>query len=236
MTEVQFREDFDVKLIDKMGNDSSIVRAARVSTVGAASRNSESDKGLINYLMKNRHGSPFEHTAMTFYVSAPLFVFREFQRHRIASYNEQSGRYMELDPVFYCMGAERVKTMVQHGSAGHYDYTEGTEAQSHAAWDSQMDAAHQAYRSYRTQLEQGVSREIARMVLPLSIYSSMYVTLNTRSLMNFLSLRTSPEDHSTYPSYPQWEIAEVAREMEAYFRSGFPITWETWDSNGRVAP
>ena len=236
MQEVQFRDDFDVQLIDNMGSDTSIVRAARVSTVGADSRNSESDSGLINYLMKNRHGSPFEHNAITFYVSAPLFVFREFQRHRIASYNEQSGRYMELQPVFYLMSRSRGETMVQTGSAGHYEYTPGTDSQWQSSVDAQMDVAYRSYEQYQTQLEAGVSREIARMVLPLSIYSSMYVTLNARSLLNFLSLRTPPQEHSTFPSYPQWEIAQVASQMEAYFRSLFPITWLTWHNNGRVAP
>ena len=106
-SEIQFRDDVTVELIDSMASDLSVVRSAKVSTVGDLSTlesDAEKSAGLINFLMRDRHGTPFEHNSMTFFVSAPIFVFREFHRHRIASYNEESGRYKNLQPVFYVPG------------------------------------------------------------------------------------------------------------------------------------
>ena len=99
---IHVRNDFDVELVDSMGSDELICRAARVSTLGAASIDTSESAGLIGFLMGNRHGSPFEHNAMMLRVTAPIFVWREFMRHRIGfSYNEESGRYKVLDGVFY---------------------------------------------------------------------------------------------------------------------------------------
>ena len=102
-----FRSDMTVELTQSMASDEAVLKAARVST-GAGSTSAEKDAGLINYLMRDRHGSPFEHNSFTFYIEAPIFVFREFMRHRIASYNEESGRYKELKPVFYFPDIERL--------------------------------------------------------------------------------------------------------------------------------
>ncbi len=117
------RCDFDVELVDFSGSDELICKAARVSTLGAASIDSSESKGLIKFLMSNRHGSPFEHSLMMFRISAPIFVWREFMRHRIGfSYNEQSGRYMQLDPVFYIPNGMR--PLIQVGKAGAYSFIE----------------------------------------------------------------------------------------------------------------
>ena len=130
MSDVQFRSDVTVELVRSTANDRDVLFAARVSTQGEQSLEgneadaTDRDKGLINYLMRDRHGSPFEHNSMTFYVQAPIFVFREFMRHRIASYNEESGRYRELRPVFYVPGADR--NLVQVGKTGSYEFTPGT--------------------------------------------------------------------------------------------------------------
>jgi thymidylate synthase (FAD) len=125
VTEIITRDDFDVDLIDVMGSDQSITHAAKVSTLGADSLDTETSVGLINFLMKNRHGTPFEHASMTFRVTAPIFVWREFHRHRIGfSYNEESGRYKQLDPVFYVPSSER--NLIQEGKPGHYVYVPGT--------------------------------------------------------------------------------------------------------------
>ena len=180
--------------------DSDVLFAARVSTQGeqtlesaaAGTAASDRDRGLINYLMRDRHGSPFEHNSMTFYVQAPIFVFREFMRHRIASYNEESGRYRELRPVFYVPGPER--RLVQIGKPGAYDFIDGTPEQTALAVEEGKRIATAAYESYQRMLAAGIAREVARTVLPLSLYSSMYVTMNARALMNFLSLRTKRED------------------------------------------
>ena len=135
---MQFRSDVTVELVRSAAQDADVLFAARVSTQGEQSLDdvdgdAERSQGLINYLMRDRHGSPFEHNSMTFYVQAPIFVFREFMRHRIASYNEESGRYRELRPVFYVPGPER--KLVQEGKPGAYEFVDGTPEQ-HASWSS----------------------------------------------------------------------------------------------------
>jgi thymidylate synthase (FAD) len=216
-----------------MASDSAVVMAARVSTGGRPSDEIEKDKGLINYLMRDRHGSPFEHNAFTFYVEAPIFVFREFMRHRIASYNEESGRYKELAPVFYVPNAER--KLVQQGKPGAYEFVDGTWEQANSAVEAMVDSAEHAYAEYKWMLDKGIAREVARMCLPVNIYSSMYVTMNARSLMNFLSLRTTREG-THFPSFPQREIEMCAEKMEEFFAEKMPITYESFENNGRVAP
>lgn len=232
--DVKFRSDMTVDLIQSMGGDQAVVLSARVST-GASTNNvlSEKDKGLINYLMRDRHGTPFEHNAFTFYIEAPIFVFREFMRHRIASYNEESGRYKELAPVFYIPAEDR--NLIQVGKPGAYVFEPGTREQ-HWMVEYQLDrSCKDSYESYQAMLDVGVAREVARMALPVNIYSSMYVTMNARSLMNFLSLRTTREG-THFPSFPQREIEMVAEQMECFFAERMPITYDCFNKNGRVAP
>lgn len=226
----RYRSDFAVDLINSMATDDSVIMAARVSS--GTSGDQDKDRGLINFLMRERHGSPFEHTAFIFYVEAPIFVFREFQRHRIASYNEESGRYKELKPVFYV--PERERPLIQKGKPGAYEFTDGTTEQYNETAKGLALNATEAYGRYEDLLNAGVAREVARMVLPLNIYSSMYVTLNARSLMNFLSLRSA--EQGTHPSYPQFEIAQVAEKLEKRFADLMPITHAAFVANGRVAP
>ena len=166
-------------------------------------------------------------------MQAPIFVFREFMRHRIASYNEESGRYRELRPVFYVPAPER--NLVQQGKPGAYEFVPGTPEQ-HKIVDREVRAVcEEAFASYQRMLDAGVAREVARIVLPLTIYSSMYVTVNARSLMNFLSLRTKHEG-STFPSFPQREIEMAAEQMEQHFERLMPITHAAFNTNGRVSP
>ncbi|CAB4123616.1 THY1 Predicted alternative thymidylate synthase [uncultured Caudovirales phage] len=235
MADISFRSDMTVELVDYMASDSAVAMAARVSTVSGTHQevvDLSKDAGLINYLMRDRHGSPFEHNAFTFYIEAPLFVFREFQRHRMASYNEESGRYKELEPVFYVPAKDR--KIIQVGKPGAYTFEDGDYAQRMMVPAEVMRTSDDAYLSYKRMLNQGIAREVARMVLPLNIYSSMYVTMNARSLMNFLSLRSL--EQGTYPSFPQQEIADVATQMELIFSEKMPITHDCFVKNGRVAP
>jgi thymidylate synthase (FAD) len=232
VTALYFRSDVTVKLVQAMASDEAVTMAARVST-GATHTSPEKDKGLINYLMRDRHGSPFEHNAFTFYIEAPIFVFREFMRHRIASYNEESGRYKELEPVFYVPAPER--KLIQVGKVGAYEFVEGSNEQFVVTSDSIKDSCVFAYEKYTDMLNAGVAREVARAVLPVNTYSSMFVTMNARSLMNFLSLRTTREG-THFPSFPQREIEMVAEQMECFFAEKMPITYETFNKNGRVAP
>ncbi len=236
-----FRSDVTVELVRSSASDADVLFAARVSTQGEQTLEAAQDgnldtsrsRGLINYLMRDRHGSPFEHNSMTFYVQAPIFVFREFMRHRIASYNEESGRYRELGPVFYVPGTER--NLVQVGKPGAYEFLPGSADQAQLVDEEVRAVCTAAFASYQRMLEAGVAREVARIVLPLTIYSSMYVTMNARSLMNFLSLRTKREG-THFPSFPQREIEMAAEQMEARFAELMPLTFAAFDENGRVAP
>lgn len=233
---MDFRSDVTVKLVQSMGNDAAIANAARVSTLAEAAEGADIEKavGLLNFLMKNRHGTPFEHNSMTFFVAAPIFVFREFMRHRIGfSYNEESGRYRELRPIFYIPNEQR--NLVQQGKPGAYEFVPGTEEQYEKLTREMKAAYAKSYNAYKEMLEIGVAREVARSVLPVGIYSSMYVTCNARSLMAFLSLRTKRLD-SHFPSYPQREIEMVAEKMEIEFMALFPITYNVFNKNGRVSP
>ncbi|HJM04039.1 MAG TPA: FAD-dependent thymidylate synthase [Candidatus Saccharimonadaceae bacterium] len=238
---IMFRSDVTVELVRVSASDSDVLFAARVSTQGeqtlaaaaAGSEATDKDRGIINYLMRDRHGSPFEHNSFTFYVQAPIFVFREFMRHRIASYNEESGRYRELQPCFYVPGPER--NLQQEGKPGAYVFVPGTPEQNLLVDAEVRMACQAAYESYRRMLKAGIAREVARIVLPVTIYSSMYVTMNARALMNFLSLRTKREG-SHFPSFPQREIEMAAEQMEQHFARLMPLTYKAYNENGRVAP
>jgi len=230
-----------VQLIDKMGGDHSIVRAARVSvSSGEIIVNTDDEEeikknnGLINYLMREKHGSPFEQNSMTFYVKAPIFVFREFHRHRAGfSYNEMSGRYAKLNPEFWIPSKDRPLQNI------------GTSAKpimaplSIEAWEEGVQLLTEGYendwRIYERLLELGWANEAARAKLPVALYSQMYVTLNLRSAFNFLSLRTH-EPEARHVSRPQKEIEDVAREMEKHIAQLFPQAYKVYNQHGRVAP
>jgi thymidylate synthase (FAD) len=244
---MKFSSEIDVHLIDSMGNDDSVIRAMLVSTNGGAlsleddflaevesEKYQNSKNGRINFLMKNRHGSPFEHNAFTFYVKAPIFVFREWHRHRIGfSYNEESGRYTQLKPEFYLPAPDR--NLVQVGKPGHYEFVPGTSEQYADMFLGHTQICADSYANYEYLLSKGIAKEVARMTLPVNIYSSMYVTLNARSLMAFLSLRTIHEG-SMFPSFPMREIAMAGEKLEAVLAQKFPITHEAFNKNGRVCP
>lgn len=250
MDEITFRSDVTVELVKHTASDRDVLFAARVSTLG--DRRSEfstwdvsiksefehphqkRDRGLINFLMRDRHGSPFEHNSMTFFISAPIFVFREFMRHRVGwSYNEESGRYRELQPVFYVPDADR--KLIQVGKPGAYTFEHGTPEQYDDVKNSLEFGYEMAYANYQKMLEAGIAREVARATLPVGLYSSMYATCNARSLMHFLGLRTQHE-MAKVPSFPQREIEMVAEQMEIAWAELMPLTWEAFNANGRVAP
>lgn len=240
MTNIKLLDDVEVVLTAHSGGDASIVQAARVSVSGENevlmldSELAARDKGLINYLVREKHGSPLEHNTMTFYVKAPIFVFREFHRHRIAwSYNEISGRYAKLPGEFYVPKADR--PLVNIGTSSKPEFAIGTEEQQIDTVGSLAYVYDVAWKQYEHLIENGVANEIARSVLPVGVYSQMYATTNARALMSFLSLRTRDE-RATHVSRPQHEIEMVARKMETIFAELFPITYEAFNKNGRVAP
>lgn len=241
MTDIHVLSYPTVNLIDRMGGDHSIVRAARVSvSSGDIVVNTEDQEeikrnnGLINYLMREKHGSPFEQNSMTFYVKAPIFVFREFHRHRAGfSYNEMSGRYTKLNPEFWIPAHDRPLQNV------------GTSAKpvmaplSIEAWEEGVHLLTEGYendwRIYERLLELGWANEAARVKLPVATYSQMYVTLNLRAAFNFLSLRTHDVD-AAHVSRPQREIEDVAREIEKHISQLFPQAYACYNKHGRVAP
>ena len=209
-----------VELIDSVGNDLSVTRAARVSYGGdLTERESAKEKRLIRYLLTNRHTSPFEHVHFTFHVKAPIFVARQWMRHRTWSYNEISARYVELEddlyyPEHWRMQAEHNKQM-SDGEAPLW-----VEATSDQRYN---DAITLCWSTYQDMLGNGVSREMARMVLPVSTFTRFYGTVNLKNLMDFLSLR----DHG----HAQHEIREYAQAMRRLVEPIVPMAMEVYDAN-----
>jgi thymidylate synthase (FAD) len=215
-----------VRLDEAMADDLSVVNAARVSFGTRREAMDERDEGLIGFLMRERHGTPFEHNAFRFHVRAPIFVMREWIRHRVGSFNELSGRYAKIDDAFYVPALEDVRTQV--GKPGSYtfesvpmDLAEQTRATIEESYRS-------AYAAYEAMLADGVAKEVARSVLPVGIMTEFYWTLNARSLMNFLSLRN--QEHA------QREIRRYAEAVEALFETRMPITHRCFVEHGRRAP
>lgn len=236
---IETRSDVTVELVQHLATDAAVVAAARVSTQGDLAEISErilveeGEEGLIRFLMRERHGSPFEHNLLTFRVTAPIFVFREWHRHRTWSYNEESGRYRQLNPSFYIPGEDR--DLIQVGKAGAYTFEPGTKAQHQILNDTMYDAYKTSWRAYQLLLDDGIAREVARMVLPVGIYSTMYATCNARTLMDFLSLRTQ-HPQAEKKSYPQREIEMAAQKAETLWSALMPATHRAFNDFGRVKP
>lgn len=220
MTEKMMFEVLDkgfIELIDFMGSDLRAVEAARVSfQKGISSQNR--DKKLIDYLMENGHESPFEHILFTFRVKAPMFVARQWFRHRISSFNEISGRYSVIKHEFYYPRQMRKQDKInRQGSL--FGFSDEKESQTIDIIKNQTESC---YASYEKLLQQGVAREMARMVLPLNIYTQWYWTINVRSLMNFLNLRAD--------SHAQYEIQEYAKVIAKIFHKKCPWTYDAFIS------
>lgn len=213
-----------VRLDGCMADDISVARAARVSFAKEAEELGEAEIGLIKFLMRERHGTPFEHNAFRWHIKCPIFVMREWIRHRISSFNEQSGRYSKLTREFYI--PEYVRTQV--GKPGAYTFEPVDYERAEFSQDRLRYSYGVAWGAYEALLDEGIAKEIARLSLPLATYTQFYWTINARSLMNFLSLRNSPQ--------AQYEIACYAQVIEEMFAQIMPITHEAFEENGRVAP
>lgn len=238
---ITLKSEITVTPIQSMGGDYMVVAAARVSTNGADAlamadpAKAEECAGLINYLVKHRHGTPFEHSAMTFFVNAPIFVWREWHRHRIGfSYNEESARYKTLDPVFYVAPQERPSGKVEGWKPGRPKFNHDPVLNERVN-DRNAKVYGFAYATYLENLEDGADPGFARDCLPVGIFSSCWVTCNPRSLMAFLSLRTHEPD-AAQVSYPLYEIEVAARAAEQILAEGWPLTYAAFLANGRVAP
>jgi len=237
VTEIRFQNHSDVELVQFTGSDEMVVQSARVSLTGGKSEQlKEATKtGMIRHMMDNRHGSVFEHNLFTFRVHTPIFVAREFMRHRMFSYNELSGRYATAEPVFYV--PDPFRKLRQQGKASAYDLVDGPRPQKDFEFvrDELKAGSSAAFEQYEAMLEASIAREVARMVLPVNLFTSFYATCNARSMMSFLSLRVDSEQNSV-ETHPLAEIQEVACLMEDWFEEKMPETHRAFYRNGRVAP
>lgn len=210
-------EDGFVRLVDSMGDDMSVVRAARVS-YGEESKGEKADKGLINYMIKHKHGTPFEHINFTFHIKCPIFVARQWFRHRIGSFNEISGRYVKLDMDFWYPETWRINNKENKQSSGEAPFSEKENAELSRIFHDSLDTAEITYQYL---IDEGVAREQARAILPLGTYTEFYWTVNARSLFNFLELRT----HES----AQKEMQFYAGAVGVLARNVAPWTFSAWD-------
>ena len=215
-----------VRLDGVLADDLSVVNAARVSFARRKEEMDESDEGLVRFLMRDRHGTPFEHNCFRFHVRAPIFVAREWFRHRVGSFNEFSMRYARATDDFYVPEADDVRSQV--GKPGAYSFepvdpelAERTREELRAVYET-------AYATYQRLVEEGVARELARSVLPVGAYTEFYWTVNARALMNFVSLRAADT--------AQREIRRYAEAVERFFAEHMPVTHSAFVAAGRVAP
>ena len=215
-----------VRLDDSMADDLSVINSARVSFAKNSEEIDSAGIGLINFLMRERHGTPFEHNSFRFHIKCPIFVAREWFRHRIGSFNEFSARYSEVPNEFFAPKVEDVRCQV--GKPGAYSFERLNEHDSEAAIAIINKVNDDSYRAYRDLLYMGVAKELARVVLPVSMYTQFYWTVNARALMNFLSLRNAET--------AQRDIQMYAKDVEEHFAKTMPHTYKAWINNGRVAP
>lgn len=210
----------NITLVESCASDIAVVNAARVSFGKVSEHIGPEDVRLINALMREGHGSPFEHTFFKFHCKVPLFVAREWMRHRIGSYNEMSLRYTVPDDIeFYYPAKDRQRV----GKAMQYDHVE--REWNVAALCNFVDQCEDAKSLYLSMITRGTAPEVARMVLPVNTYTQFLWSVNARSMMNFLHLRMA--------GTAMQEIRECAVMVNDYFRKSMPVTQAAWDMNGR---
>lgn len=224
--EITLFEHGFVRLDDAMADDLAVANSARVSFAKRKEAMDASDEGLIRFLMRDRHGTPFEHNAFRFHVRCPLFVAREWFRHRVGSFNEESARYHQLEADFYVPAAGDVRSQV--GKPGAYTFEPVDSDTAESTRQALGDLYRRAYELYEQLIERGVAKELARCALPMGTFTQFYWTVNARSLMNFLSLRNAPT--------AQYEIRRYAEALEALFAELMPVTCAAFLENGRTAP
>lgn len=209
-----------IRLVDYCGGDERIVQSARVS-YGAGTKSFRQDRGLIHYLLRNAHTSPFEQVSLTFHCKMPIFVARQWVRHRTAKLNEISGRYSVMKDEFYLPSPDKVAFQSESNKQGRGDALPGDQAQ---AVISQMEAEQKAaYQGYEKLLEQGVARELARANLPVSLYTEWYWTIDLHNLFHFLRLRMDP--------HAQYEIRVYAEAMATCAKAVAPLAYEAFEEH-----
>jgi thymidylate synthase (FAD) len=215
-----------VRLDAAMADDLSVVNAARVSFARHRDEVDDADAGLIRFLMRDRHGTPFEHNSFRFHIRCPIFVAREWFRHRIGSFNEFSMRYAKATDDFYVPEADDVRSQV--GKPGSYSFEPVEPDLAERAREELQAVYDVAYATYTRLVEEGVARELARSVLPVGAYTEFYWTVNARALMNFVSLRAADT--------AQREIRRYAEACEQFLERQMPITYAAFVANDRTAP
>jgi thymidylate synthase (FAD) len=215
-----------VRLDAGMASDLAVVNAARVSFARRKETMDESDEGLIRFLMREQHATPFEHSVFRFHVRAPIFVVREWVRHRWSSFNEFSMRYAKATEDFYVPEPDDVRTQV--GKPGSYSFEPVEPDVAEAARDELSAVYDAAFAAYERLMELGVARELARLVMPVGAYTEFYWTVNARSLMNFISLRAAEA--------AQREIRRYADACEHFFAEHMPVTHAAFVALDRAAP
>ncbi len=215
-----------VRLDDAMATDLSVVNSARVSFAVRKEAMGDKDAGLIRFLMRERHGSPFEHNSFRFHIRAPIFVAREWFRHRFSSFNEESGRYHQLEGDFYIPEPEAVRSQV--GKPGSYSFEPVDPALADDTIATFERVYKELYAEYQALMDKGVAKELARALLPFGVFTQFYWTVNARSLMNFLSLRNA--------TAAQYEIRAYADAVETFFSQKMPVTHRSFVDSGRTPP
>lgn len=208
-----------VRLVDSMGDDHSIVQSARVS-YGKGTKSLRADRGLIRYLMKHRHTTPFEMVEFKFHCKMPIFVARQWIRHRTANVNEISGRYSIMEDTFWEPTADDMRTQSLTNRQGSNDETISADKAAQIATQYRADQK-ELYKNYQLAVESGVAREIARVNLPVSLYTEWYWKIDLHNLLHFLSLRMD--------AHAQKEIRVFAEAMGKFVRDRTPLAWEAFE-------
>lgn len=208
-----------VKLIDHMGDDERIVTSARIST-NQGTKDPKADAQLIDYLMRNAHTSPFEQVLFTFHLKMPIFVARQWIRHRTARLNEISGRYVEFDAEFFLPEELRIQSESNHQASEIGEIASEQDLLSHMELEQGR-----AKRGYEKYLDDGVARELARINLPLSTYTEFYWNIDLHNLFHFLRLRTH--------HHAQKEIRDYAEAIAEMIKSIVPMAFESWERHER---
>ncbi len=215
-----------VRLVDYMGGDARIVQAARVS-YGAGSKSVRDDAGLIDYLMRHRHTSPFEHVVLEFHCKMPIFVARQWVRHRTARLNEISGRYSVMESDFYVPDEAQIKFQSTDNKQGRASEEVPAELRARVLGIIKRDQS-DVYASYEEMIDDNIARELARINLPLSLYTQWYWQMDLHNLFHFLALRLDP--------HAQWEIRQYAEAMAGIARAVAPQAYSSFENhhlNGR---
>lgn len=206
-----------VRLVDSMGDDSSIVQAARVS-YGKGTKKVSEDEGLIRYLLRNKHTTPFEMVQFKFHIKAPIFVFRQWHRHRMWSYNEYSGRYSEMKDEFYVPDYKKITKQNPNNKQGGTDeWILSKRCYSDVFEEEQKEAR----KNYEHHLATGMRKELARINLPLAQYSEMYACVDLHNLFHFLRLRMD--------SHAQYEIRVYGDAIGEIVKSKVPVAWQAFE-------